>query len=143
MEAKPLNANATSELNRNTLINIQAFRITKKQPSTDNRKREFVHMQQENTLIFGQINKKHIMGKHTIQHWVTTSSEQGLDSRTPYKIIKRCNGCSLNDRRDNRENHRCYFNKNCLKLTCINRTRNYCNNPDAKIIIDILETSNS
>ncbi|RGB25497.1 hypothetical protein C1646_771637 [Rhizophagus diaphanus] len=40
------------------LINAQAFRMPKKLPSTDNRKKEFVHMQQDHTLTFGQINKK-------------------------------------------------------------------------------------
>jgi hypothetical protein len=81
------------------LKNAQAFRMSKKLPSTDNRKKEFVHMQQDHTLTFGQINKKHQTGKHMIQHWITADSEQRMDNEVPYKLIKRCGGCSLNDRR--------------------------------------------
>ncbi|PKC65824.1 hypothetical protein RhiirA1_460541 [Rhizophagus irregularis] len=119
--------------------NAQAFRILKKSPSIDNRKKEYVHMQQDYTLTFGQINKKHQTGKHTIQHWIVTDSEQKIDNENTYKIIKQCGGCSLNDRRVNKETHSCYFNKDRLLLTCINRVSKYQNDPDTRIVKDIIE----
>ncbi|GET56608.1 reverse transcriptase family protein [Rhizophagus irregularis DAOM 181602=DAOM 197198] len=122
------------------LKNAQAFRMPKKLPSTDNRKKEFVHMQQDYTLTFGQINKKLQTGKHTIQHWTTADSEQRMDNEVPYKLIKRCGGCSLNDRRVNKENRGCFFNKDRTSLTCINRVSKYRTDPDTRIIKDIIET---
>ncbi|PKC11177.1 hypothetical protein RhiirA5_397681 [Rhizophagus irregularis] len=122
------------------LKNAQAFRMPKKLPSTDNRKKEFVHMQQDYTLTFGQIKQKLQTGKHTIQHWTTADSEQRMDNEVPYKLIKRCGGCSLNDRRVNKENRGCFFNKDRTSLTCINRVSKYRTDPDTRIIKDIIET---
>jgi ribonuclease HI len=97
-------------------------------------------MQQDHTLTFGQINKKLQTGKHTIQHWTTADSEQRMDNEVPYKLIKRCGGCSLNDRRVNKENRGCFFNKDRTSLTCINRVSKYRTDPDTRIIKDIIET---
>ncbi|RGB24557.1 hypothetical protein C1646_772908 [Rhizophagus diaphanus] len=107
------------------LENAQAFKMLKKPLSIDNRKKEFVYMQQDCILIFGQINKKHQTNKHTIQHWVITDSEQRMDNEKPYKTIKRYRGCSLNDKRINKETHGCYFNKDHGLLTnCFNNSSN-------------------
>src|SRR4051812_32248048 len=116
--------------------------MSKKLPSTDNRKEEFVHMQQDHTLTFRQINKKHQTGKHMIQHWITADSEQRMDNKMPYKLIKRCGGCSLNDRKINKENSDCCFNIDRMLLTCINRVSKYRTDPDTRIIKDIIETRN-
>ena len=86
-------------------------------------------MQQDHMLTFGQINKKLQTGKHTIQHWTTADSEQRMDNEVPYKLIKRCGGCSLNDRRVNKENRGCFFNKDRTSLTCINRVSKYRTDP--------------
>jgi superoxide dismutase len=67
---------------------------------------------------------------------------QRTDSEVPYKIIKRCDGCLLNDGRVNKENCSCYFNKDHLELTCINRVSKYQNNSNVRIIKDIIETRN-
>ncbi|PKC03702.1 ribonuclease H-like protein [Rhizophagus irregularis] len=141
-ERTPFNSENSLKHEGSDLENAQAFRMLKKPPSIDNRKKEFVHMQQDHTLTFGQINKKHQTGKHTIQHWVITDSEQKMDNEKPYKIIKRCGGCSLNDRRVNKETHGCYFNKDRLLLTCINRVPKYRNDPDTRIVKDIIENRN-
>ncbi|CAB4483140.1 unnamed protein product [Rhizophagus irregularis] len=141
-ERTPFNSENSLKHEGSDLENAQAFRMLKKPPSIDNRKKEFVHMQQDHTLTFGQINKKHQTGKHTIQHWVITDSEQKMDNEKPYKIIKRCGGCLLNDRRVNKETHGCYFNKDRLLLTCINRVPKYQNDPDTRIVKDIIENRN-
>ncbi|CAB5184877.1 unnamed protein product [Rhizophagus irregularis] len=94
-ERTPFNSENSLKHEGSDLENAQAFRMLKKPPSIDNRKKEFVHMQQDHTLTFGQINKKHQTGKHTIQHWVITDSEQKMDNEKPYKIIKRCGEHSL------------------------------------------------
>ena len=65
-----------------------------------------------------------------------------MDDEMSYKLIKRCGGCSLNDRRVNKENRGCYFNKDWLSLTCINRISKYRNDPDTRIIKDIIEDRN-
>jgi hypothetical protein len=62
--------------------------MSKKPPSTDNRKKKFVYMQQDYTLAFGQVKNKHQTGKHMIQYWVTVNNMQRTDSETPYKVIK-------------------------------------------------------
>jgi hypothetical protein len=82
------------------------------------------------------------MGKHMIQHWVTVNNMQRTDSKVPYKVIKRCDGCSLNDGRVNKENHGCYFNKDHLELTCINKVSKYQNNSDVRIIKNIIKIRN-
>ncbi|GBC03431.1 hypothetical protein RclHR1_05120001 [Rhizophagus clarus] len=56
-----------------------------------------------------------------------------------YKTIQCCNGCYLNDKRINKGNRNCYFNKDCLDLNCINRISSCKNILDTKIIKDILE----
>jgi hypothetical protein len=68
MDVAPSNLEYLPENGQVYLKNVQAFRMLKKLLSTDNRKKEFVHMQQDDTLTFRQINKKHQTGKYTIQH---------------------------------------------------------------------------
>ncbi|PKK55590.1 hypothetical protein RhiirC2_802003 [Rhizophagus irregularis] len=65
-----------------------------------------------------------------------------MDNEKPYKIIKRCEGCSLNDRRVDKETHSYYFNKDRLLLTCINRVPKYRNDSDTRIVKDIIENRN-
>jgi ribonuclease HI len=143
MDIVSTNSENTCGIDGKHLENIQAFKMEKKFPSTDNRQKEFVYTQQGSTLTFGQIiKKKHQTGRHTIQHWVTANSKQRLGNESPYKIIKRCVGCSLNDRRVNKENRECYFNKDHLELTCINRVSQSQNNSDSRIIKDLIVTRN-
>ncbi|EXX61233.1 hypothetical protein RirG_172860 [Rhizophagus irregularis DAOM 197198w] len=67
-------------MDREILINLQAIKMTKKVPSTDGRKKEFVYTQQDHTLVIGQINKKNWSGKHTMQHWTTNVDDQRDDN---------------------------------------------------------------
>jgi hypothetical protein len=50
MDIAPLNS---LETDGKHLTNIQAFKMSKKPPSTDNKKKEFVYMQQDYMLAFG------------------------------------------------------------------------------------------
>jgi hypothetical protein len=47
------------EIDGKHLTNIQAFKMSKKPPFTDNRKKEFVYMQQDYMLAFGQVKNKY------------------------------------------------------------------------------------
>jgi hypothetical protein len=53
-------------MDRGTSINIQAIKMTKKVPSTDGKKKEFVYTQQDHTLVIEQINKR--TGQEDIQY---------------------------------------------------------------------------
>ena len=119
---------------------MQAYKTTKSSPSTDGRKKEFVYAYQEYTTVVGQIDKKNKTGKCTIQHWVLNNNDQSDDNGMAYRAIQRCSGCSLNDRRVNKESHNCLFNRDRSELICISRISNCRDNPGTKIIKDILET---
>ncbi|GBB97388.1 hypothetical protein RclHR1_29830003 [Rhizophagus clarus] len=116
--AKPNNEKRDSDINEKKLINMQSFKMIKKSPLIDNIKKEFVYMQYDHMLEFGQIKKKHQTGRYTIQHWITADSEQSIDKATPYKVVQ------------------------CYKLRCINRVSNHQDNSDYKVIKDILEIRN-
>ncbi|CAB5364498.1 unnamed protein product [Rhizophagus irregularis] len=138
---EPSNSERETEIDREALINMQAFKMTKKMPSKDSRKKEFVYTHQDGTLVWGQIIKKNNKtGKFTIQHWVRNSNNQSEDSGMMQKVIQRCSGCRLNDRRVNKESYNCHFNKDYSDLACINRIFSCQNNSDTKVIKDIIET---
>ncbi|GET01946.1 hypothetical protein GLOIN_2v1485023 [Rhizophagus clarus] len=134
-----LTLESVPETERETFANMQAFKMTKKNPSTDNRKREFMWTHQNHNLILRQINKKHTTRKYTIKHWVIINNTQKDNIEIIYKTIQCCNGCLLNDKRINKGNRNYYFNKDHLNLNCINRISSCKNTPDTKIIKDILE----
>ncbi|PKK66286.1 hypothetical protein RhiirC2_784970 [Rhizophagus irregularis] len=71
ISVESVNSKSESGMDREILINFQAIKMTKKVPSTDGRKKEFVNTQQDHTLVIGQINKKNRSEKHTMQHWTT------------------------------------------------------------------------
>ncbi|CAB5373729.1 unnamed protein product [Rhizophagus irregularis] len=138
---EPSNSERETEIDREALINMQAFKMTKKMPSKDSRKKEFVYTHQDGTLVWGQIIKKNNKtGKFTIQHWVRNSNNQSEDSSMMQKVIQRCSGCRLNDRRVNKESYNCHFNRDYSDLACINRIFSCQNNSDTKVIKDIIET---
>ncbi|CAB4496321.1 unnamed protein product [Rhizophagus irregularis] len=138
---EPSNSERETEIDREALINMQAFKMTKKMPSKDSRKKEFVYTHQDGTLVWGQIIKKNNKtGKFTIQHWVRNSNNQSEDSGIMQKVIQRCSGCRLNDRRVNKESYNCHFNRDYSDLACINRIFSCQNNSDTKVIKDIIET---
>ncbi|PKC07395.1 hypothetical protein RhiirA5_399882 [Rhizophagus irregularis] len=138
---EPSNSERETEIDREALINMQAFKMTKKMPSKDSRKKEFVYTHQDGTLVWGQIIKKNNKtGKFTIQHWVRNSNNQSEDSGMMQKVIQRCSGCRLNDRRVNKESYNCHFNRDYSDLACINRIFSCQNNSDTKVIKDIIET---
>ncbi|GBB95153.1 hypothetical protein RclHR1_02490008 [Rhizophagus clarus] len=139
VDAELLILESVPETERETFANMQAFKITKKIPSIDNRKREFVWTHQDHNLILGQINKKHTTRKYTIKHWVMINNTQKDNNEIMYKTIQCCNSCYLNDKRINKGNRNCYFNKDHLDLNCINRISSCKNTPNTKIIKDILE----
>ncbi|GES77624.1 hypothetical protein GLOIN_2v1485023 [Rhizophagus clarus] len=120
--AKPNNEKRDSDINEKKLINMQSFKMIKKSPLIDNIKKEFVYMQYDHMLEFGQIKKKHQTGRYTIQHWITADSEQSIDKATPYKVVQ------------------CYSDH--TELRCINRVSNHQDNSDYKVIKDILEIRN-
>jgi hypothetical protein len=63
IDITPLNS---LETDGKHLTNIQAFKMSKIPQTTDNRKKEFVYMQQDYMLAFEQVKNKHQMGKHMI-----------------------------------------------------------------------------
>ncbi|GBB88930.1 hypothetical protein RclHR1_15540009 [Rhizophagus clarus] len=119
ISVEPNNVKRDSDINEKKLINMQAFKIIKKSPSIDNRKKEFVYMQHDHML-----------------------DEQSIDKATPYKVVQCCSGCALKDRRISKNNYNCYFNKDHTELRCINRISNHQDNSNYKVIKDILEIRN-
>ncbi|PKY33207.1 hypothetical protein RhiirB3_394622, partial [Rhizophagus irregularis] len=134
------NSESESGMDRGISINIQAIKMTKKVPSIDGRKKEFVYTQQDHTLVIGQIDKKGRSGRYTMQHWAINADNQRDDNGVI--IIQRCSGCALNDKRVNKGGHGCYFNRNRPDLACINRISSCQNTPNTKSIKDILEIRN-
>jgi hypothetical protein len=61
------------------------------------------------------------------------------NNETTYRVIQQCSGCSQNNRRVNKRNDSCYFNKDRSDLICINRISNHQNTTDIKIIKNILK----
>jgi hypothetical protein len=131
------NSESESERDRETLINIQAIKVTREILSADGRKKEFVYTQQDYMLVIGQIKKKNWSGRYSIQHWVINERDDN-----GVIVIQCCNGCALNDKRVNKESHSCYFNRDRLDLACINRISNCQNTSNTKIIKDIIEVKN-
>ncbi|PKC60868.1 hypothetical protein RhiirA1_444707 [Rhizophagus irregularis] len=140
ISVESVNSESKSGMDREFLINLQAIKMTKKVPSTDGRKKEFVYTQQDHTLVIGQINKKNQSGKHTMQYWTTNVDDQRDDNGVI--IIQRCSSCALNDKRVNKGSHGCYFNRNHSDLACINRISSCKNIPNTKSIKDVLEIRN-
>ncbi|GBC39984.2 ribonuclease H-like domain-containing protein [Rhizophagus irregularis DAOM 181602=DAOM 197198] len=134
------NSESESGMDRGISINIQAIKMTKKVPSIDGRKKEFVYTQQDHTLVIGQIDKKGRSGRYTMQHWAINADNQKDDNGVI--IIQRCSGCASNDKRVNKGGHGCYFNRNRPDLACINRISSCQNTPNTKSIKDILEIRN-